>query len=256
MRGWIPVVVALIAGASVIIGTLIVARTIEYVKTFNNSLLTVTGSTQQLITSDEVRWTGNFTVQTPATDLKGGYASIEKDRALVESFLRHQGVDASEVTISPVMMEPIYNNCGLAQKLGVAPGQAGCVNQIVSYRLVQNVDVESSHVHKITALAQDAGILINQGVVFSTQSLKYYYTHLAGLRVKLLAAATQDAQQRAQRIASSTGLKVGHLVSVNTGVIQITRPNSTQVSGLGVYDTSTIQKEITAVVRASFTVEQ
>jgi hypothetical protein len=37
-------------------------------------------------------------------------------------------------------------------------------------------------------------------------------------------------------------------------VIQITRPHSTQVSSYGIYDTSTIDKEISVVVTVTFAV--
>ncbi len=260
LRGWVVVVAlfALITGASLDVATLIVANTIDYVKTLDSSLLTVTGSTQQIITSDEVKWTGNFSRETPANDLKGGYSQMKKDFDLVSKYLSDQGVSENEITISPVMMNPIYNNCAAAlkfpeAKLGAAPNQAGCVNEIVSYRLVQNVEVNSGDVNKITKVAQDLSPLIDQGVVFSTQRLEYYYTKLPDLRVKLLAAATKDAQARAEQIAASTGEKLGHLMSENTGVIQITPVNSTQISDAGTYDTSTIEKQITAVVRAQFT---
>ena len=254
LRGWMVVVAlfALITGASLDVATLIVANTIDYVKTLDTSLLTVTGSTQQVITSDEVKWTGNFSRETPANDLKGGYSQMKIDLDLVSKYLSDQGVSENEITISPVLMNPIYNNCAAALKFGAAPDQAGCKNEIVSYRLVQNVEVNSSDVNKITKVAQDLSALIDQGVVFSTQSLEYYYTKLPDLRVKLLAAATKDAQLRAEQIAAGTGEKLGHLMSENTGVIQVTPVNSTQISDAGTYDTSTIEKQITAVVRAQF----
>ena len=36
------------------------------------------------------------------------------------------------------------------------------------------------------------------------------------------------------------------------GVFQITAPNSTDVSDYGVYDTSTLRKDVTAVVNVAF----
>ena len=39
------------------------------------------------------------------------------------------------------------------------------------------------------------------------------------------------------------------------GVMQITRPNSTEVAGYGLYDTTTVEKDITAVVTVTFGVE-
>jgi hypothetical protein len=39
------------------------------------------------------------------------------------------------------------------------------------------------------------------------------------------------------------------------GVLQITQPNSTEVAGYGLYDTSTIDKDVTAVVTVTFGVD-
>ena len=55
-------------------------------------------------------------------------------------------------------------------------------------------------------------------------------------------------------IAFQAGSEVGGLKKVNTGVFQITVPNSTRVSSWGSYDTSTINKDITAVMGVTFEV--
>jgi hypothetical protein len=72
--GWPLLLFGLILGVSIVAGTVIVARTITYVKTFDNAQLTVTGSTEQRITSDQVKWSSTFTRTVPADVLKGGYA--------------------------------------------------------------------------------------------------------------------------------------------------------------------------------------
>jgi hypothetical protein len=38
------------------------------------------------------------------------------------------------------------------------------------------------------------------------------------------------------------------------GVFQVTAPNSIDISDYGTYDTSSVRKQITAIVRASFTI--
>ena len=50
----------------------------------------------------------------------------------------------------------------------------------------------------------------------------------------------------------STGNRVGPIRSSEMGVFQITQVDSTAVSSLGIYDTSTIKKKITAVARVNF----
>ena len=51
---------------------------------------------------------------------------------------------------------------------------------------------------------------------------------------------------------AAAGGHLGRLQSVSAGVFQITAPNSTDTSGEGVYDTSTIDKDVTAVVNLTF----
>ncbi len=89
-------------------------------------------------------------------------------------------------------------------------------------------------------------------MALNNSSVSYYYSKLADLRVEMLGQATKDAQIRAQKIAENTGMKIGNLKSASMGVMQITAPNSTDLSAEGYYDVSSVEKEITAIVRADF----
>ena len=71
----------------------------------------------------------------------------------------------------------------------------------------------------------------------------------------MLEEASKNAKERAEAIAKSTGNKVGNVKSASQGVFQVTQKNSTEVSDYGSYDTSTVDKKITAIVRASFEVK-
>ncbi|HYF94982.1 MAG TPA: SIMPL domain-containing protein [Symbiobacteriaceae bacterium] len=246
-HSWSLVTAALLLGLSIVIGTVIVTRTIQYVKTFNTSLLTATGSAEQLVTADVVKWTGSFFVDTSGASLQTGYAKMEKSKAAVCDFLTQNGVPDGAVTIAPMVMNQNYVDCKINPQ--------ACANG-PSYRLIQTVIVESNDVPKITSVAGDLGSLIRQDVTFSTHSLEYFYSKLPELRAQLLAAATKDAQQRAEQIALSTGGSVGQLVSLTTQPLQLTPVNSDQSSNSGTYDTSTIEKKLTAIVQASFRLPQ
>ncbi|MCL4542018.1 MAG: SIMPL domain-containing protein [Chloroflexi bacterium] len=254
-RSWALVVAALILSAGLLGSTVIVANTITYVKTLDSSLLTVTGSAEEIVTSDQVKWPSSFSVEAPASNLQAGYATMARDRQLVLAYLTSHGVAAQDITVFPVIMMPEYNSCLPAMKVGVPSGAQGCVNEIVRYRLTQDVQVNSGNVVGITKLAQDSSALINEGVVFSSQRLEYFYSKLPALRVQLLGAAIKDAQHRAQQIAGNTGAHVGRLITASSGVVQVTPVNSTQVSSLGTYDTTTVKKQVTAVIRASFALQ-
>ncbi len=246
---WIQLLAAVVIGAAVVAGTVITANAVDYIKTFNTSLLTVTGQAQVEVTSDEGKWTGQYFVNAQADGLQAGYAQMATAQADVQAFLRGRGVPTSAVTISPVTMSQIYVDC--AQNPS-ACGKFG----IAGYRLTQTVTVQSGDVQGITKVAQDVSPLVNEGVAFSTDSLEYYYTKLDTLRGKLTAEATSEAQSRAQQIAAATGRQVGQLVSVQTQPLQLTPVNSSQVSNNGQYDTTTISKQLTAIVQAQFRLPQ
>jgi len=122
----------------------------------------------------------------------------------------------------------------------------------LAYRLTQRVKISSREVDKIAALVNRANDLINEGIPLISDPPQYLYTDLAKLRVEMVAEAVRDAQRRAQSIAQATNSRVGSVRSVNTGVFQITSRFSTDVSDYGIYDTSSKEKDITAVVSVRF----
>jgi hypothetical protein len=71
----------------------------------------------------------------------------------------------------------------------------------------------------------------------------------------MLAKATRDARSRASAIAAEAGARVGAVTKVDTGIFQITSPNSTETSDSGTYDTRTIDKDIKAVMAVTFRVD-
>jgi len=233
---------AAIAGIALIVTGFLVTNAIYKIKSSENSIA-VTGSAKKNVTSDLVKWTGSFSRNIDVNVLKEGYASMKKDLTTLQAYLKTNGINDDTYTVSPVSVESLYN---YKQEGG---------SQLVGYVLRQNIIIQSADLQKITKLAQDVTPIINQGLIFSTQSLEYFYTKLPEARVELLAEATKDAKNRAEKIAQSTGAKVASLRSASAGVIQVLQPNSTDVSDSGAYDTSTIEKEITAVIRVSFSLK-
>ena len=227
---------AIILGLSIIISAGIGSYTFYQVKSLENTL-SVTGSARIRVTSDIVRWVGIFSINVPEDSLNKGYQQMSRDLSKVLEFYKENGIDTKDVIISPVSVEKpwIYNK--------EAPRE---------YILRQTVELQSKEVDKITSLAKNFQGLLDRGVIFSTESLEYYYSKLPELRVTLLTEAMNDAKARAERIAQSTGQRVGRLKSASMGVVQVLAPNSTEVSDYGTYDTTTIEKEIMVAVRAVF----
>ncbi len=232
-----PLASAILAGG-IVLAAIVGSWTFYSVRSFENALQ-VTGSARKTITSDTVKWTGQFTRSASPTDLKTGNNLLSKDRVAVMNFLKKHKIDEKNVTISTVFMDQDYS-------------YNATESQPRNYILRQTVEVRSNDVAGLTTIAKNIDELINQGILFSTQGLEYTYSKLAELRIELLKDAVKDARLRASSIAESDGQSVGSLKSASIGVVQVLAPNSIAVDDYGAYDTGSIEKEVMVTVRGTF----
>jgi hypothetical protein len=149
--------------------------------------------------------------------------------------MNREGVQPGELVVQPI-------STGTLSKAG----------RVTAYKLTRQFEIRSARVREITGVADHSSALLAQGIPLSADSPQYVYTKLPSLRPQLLAEATKDAQNRARVIVKATGSGLGRLRGVDVGVFQVTSPNSTEVEDYGVYDTATLEKDVTAVVNVTF----
>ncbi len=233
MRDRIPLLAGFaLLGLAIGLGAVVLAGGIR--DRNRNDTISVTGSAKARIVSDYVVW--DATVASQADTPQAALPPLTRYSEQVRAFLTAQGAQPDEVSESPVATDTLTDNEG----------------RLTGYRLTRTFEVRSDRVPAISALVQASQKLLAQGVPLQAQSPQYVYTKLADLRPKLLADATRDALGRAKVLVEATGGALGGLRSVNVGVFQVTAPNSTEVSDYGVYDTSTLRKDVTAVVNVAF----
>lgn len=230
---------SIILGVCLIISAVIASITFYIVRSPEDTL-SVTGSVRQRVTSDIAQWSGEFSRTVLTEDLKIGYDMMQTDQELVLDFFEDNGFNEEDVAISPVFMSQLYMYDPDAPKENV---------------LRQSVEIQSSNVEKITDMAKNTQELINKGIIFSTNSLEYYYSGLPDLRIELIPDAINDAELRAEKIAEGSGKKIGSIKSAHLGVVQVLPVNSTEVSDWGTYDTTTIEKEVMIPVTVIFTLK-
>jgi hypothetical protein len=203
----------------------------------SSDLITVTGSAKQRISSDYVVWDASLTSQHKSAP--DAARELARWTARVRAFFRDRGVTTAELTVQPIFTE--------------TPGTVSDDGtKITGYRLTRTFEVRSSRVDAVARLAEATAALLAQGVPLAADAPQYVYTRLPALRPQLLAAATKDAQRRARVLVEASGAKLGKLRDVAVGVFQVTAPNSTDVSDYGTYDTTTLQKDVSAVVNVTF----
>lgn len=206
-------------------------------------MITVKGSAKKQIKSDLIVWNCSFSYKSP--DIVTAYRELNKSMVKVKDYLVNQGINEKDIVFSSISTIP---NHRMTEK-----GQY--TNEVESYTLEQSAEIKSNDVDKITQVSRKSTELLNEGVTFRSSPPQYFYTKISDLKVDMLAEATKDAKNRATQIASNTGSKCGYLRSADMGVFQITPIYSNEVSDYGINDTSSLEKEIMAVVTCRFGID-
>jgi hypothetical protein len=209
----------------------------------SDDVIEVTGSARRPIRSDVAIWRLSVTAQ--GATVQEASAGLDAPTQRVLTFLRQNSVPDSVMTLGALVPEPLYRMLE----------NGTTTSEVLAYRVTQHFEVRSTDVNGIKVLDQRADALIREGVPLTSNAPEYLYTRLADVRTQMLADATEDAHRRAQAIAKSVGSEIGGVRSARMGVFQITPRNSTEVSDYGINDTSSLDKDITAVVRVSFSVD-
>lgn len=209
----------------------------------SNQTINVTGSAKKEITSDLGVLRGTLSVQYPTAE--GAFRELNNQKPILISYLKGKGFSEDKIEFFTINSYPQY-------EIGPNGYQTG---RIISYNYSQRMEIQSTDVSKIKEISLDISSLIERGVNFNVEMPEYHYTKLAELKIEIQADASRDAMIRAERIADATGRELGPMRSARMGVLQITPKLSNMISDYGINDLSSIEKEITAVVNASFEIE-
>ncbi len=201
--------------------------------------ITVTGSAKASATADNVVWSLMAQESSPA--VATAVKKVEQSVAAASDYLVKGGVDAASIetgAISTFAIQQYING-----------NQTG---KVLAYQANQNVIVRSKDVNLVKKLSDGIGALLATGVNVYNNGPQYYVSNLATLRPKLLADAMKDAKSRGEAITGAVNSKLGAVLSVTSGPVQVTAPDSVDTSAGGMYDTSSIAKTVTVTVSVSF----
>jgi hypothetical protein len=233
---------AIIGSAAIIICAIIIAVTWKS-NYASNQTINVTGSAKKDIISDLGVLRGTINAQAPTAD--GAYKELIRMKPILISYLSSRGFPENKIDFYTINSYPVY-------EIGANGYQTGVIR---AYNYTQRIEIQSADVNKIKEISLDIPSVIEKGVNFNVEQPEYHYTKLAELKIDIQADAAKDAMIRAEKIARATGRSLGPMRDARMGVIQITPKLSNQVSDYGINDLSSIEKEITAVVNASFEIE-
>jgi hypothetical protein len=235
-------IVAVILALGLILSSSILSKFLVSIR--HEKAITVKGYAETEVVSDIGKFT--CTCRVRGTTLKESYEKLQKDRTAVLDYLKRNGVAAPEIAMDTIDTSRINKR-----------NEAGNeTNEIEFYDARQTFVMTSSNVQLIKDVSGNIAELIKDGIDISVCAPEFLVSDLKDTKVKLLAKATDDGYHRAMALAENSRAKVGALVSAEQGVLQITKRHSTDTSGGGAYDTSTIEKTVKAVVTMEYMIER
>lgn len=211
--------------------------------TRSQQTITVTGSARKEIIADLGVLRG--TIMLNDASLQNGYNRVKAQLPVLMEYLRTKGISPNMIELMPVTGLPNYEFTQQGYQTG----------KIHSYTVSQRFQFKANDVNKIRHISLEISDLIGKGLTLQMDMPEYYYTRLADVKIGIQAEAARDARDRAERMAASTHSSLGPMRTAKMGVLQITPKNSSVVSDYGINDVSSIEKEVTAVVHASFEID-
>lgn len=225
----------------ILIGLALVVSTKMVSSTISKNEISVTGSAYEIIKSD--KGTLDFEIEVKKSTRQEAYKTAQEQLASVKQYLKDKKIEKIEIKTPNIY--PVYKN----------DSRGYSTNEVDHYNFLQTVSIAANDVELIKDISTDITSLINKGIVINVCTPSYDYSKLPELKVKLLEKASNDAKERAASMLKPTRNSVGKIQAVRMGVYQITPVDSTNVSDMGINDTSTIDKKVTAVANVTFRIK-
>jgi uncharacterized protein len=234
--------------AAVVASTSIAASAWFQVKSPRDTIR-VTGSATQRIVSDLIQW--NSTIRHNAPRRADAYRAVRTHVAQAVAYLEEQGISANDIRVSSARVDPRYEL--QYEQMGT---EVISHNRLAGYEAEQTITVTSHEVELVERVSREVSALLDQNIPIESSAPRYHYTGLEDLKIEMLAAAAQDARQRADEILAAAGdTQRGDLVETSMGVININPPNSSATSWDGNNDKTSLEKDIITIVHVVYEVD-
>lgn len=223
-----------IIGLALVLSAFILGR--FFYESRSRDSITVVGNATKRFDTDIVKWQMTVVRSVQGSNVSDAYPLVSHDTGKIVEELVAKGIDRKNISVQPVVSMPMYDREGA----------------VSGYRVQQSLTIITDKVDTIDAMALNPEAVTSKGVIVENSQLEYFYSKVDELKRSLLGDAAKDARMRADEIAGGSGVEVGAIRSARAGVFQITEPYSTEVSGFGVYNTTSRVKDIKVTVHVEF----
>lgn len=179
--------------------------------TANGRVVEVRGLCEREVPADKVIWPLQYSLV--GNNLPQLYDQIELNNKKITDFLTNNGITKAEYTIgAPSVNDNQQNYYG-----GNRPEYR--------YSVTMTVTVASEQVDKVRELINRQGELLKEGVSLVTGNwdarVSYMFTKLNDIKPEMIAEATKNARNAAEKFAEDSGSKIGKIKDARQGQFSI-----------------------------------
>lgn len=206
----------------------------------------VTGSAKKRIVSDLIEWSATVTAE--AKDKLAAYRKLHGDVEATVAYFKTQGVPEAEIFPDSAVVDEVYTT------VYEGKGEDRISREVlVGYVAKQAVTIRSQDVQRIERVSRQVTELLEKDIAVTSGTPAYYYTKLGELKIEMLSEASKDARTRAENmLRSAGGAALSKLKDADMGVINVNPANSSATSWEGNNDTSSLEKDIIAIVHVTY----
>ena len=177
----------------------------------NQRTVTVRGLCEKEVTANKVTWP--IVSKSVGNDLPSIYSAIEGTNKAILSFLKSNGITDAEISINPPQVVDLqadrYNSNPVPYR----------------YNVTNVVVVTSSKVDQVRKLIERQTELMKQGIAIVAGDYQYQttyeYTELNTIKPGMIAEATKNARQAANKFAEDSESKLGKIKTASQGQFSI-----------------------------------
>lgn len=167
------------------------------------SFIEVKGLSERIVKADVAIWSINFDVK--SNDIDTLYAGIEKNLAIINSFLKGKGFEESEINVAPVLIN-----------------QDTYKDSLFRYNSATQLSVYTKKVDLVRSASKETLLLVKNGVTLTQNYISFEISDINTVKPEMLAEAIKNARTSAQQFAQASGSRIGNIARGNQGVFDIT----------------------------------
>ena len=200
---------AFIAAAIVVLGFALKAGIDNFSNRYRD--VTVRGLCERQVMANKVTWP--IVTKEMGNDLVAIYDKIQRNNSAIISFLKSNGIDDTEISVNPPAVTDRLADSYNAE------------NVRVRYNVTNVIVVTSSKVYQVRKLIDRQTDLMKEGVAVVAENYQYQttyeYTDLNAVKPEMIAEATRNAREAADKFAADSQSRLGKIKTARQGQFTI-----------------------------------